>query len=397
MTTATRPKVLLIAAEASGDALGAGLAAALRRQLGGAVDFVGVGGPAMATAGVESAFDITELSVLGLLEGLSAYPRVLRRVADVEALARKERPDIAVLIDSWGFTLRVAHRLRRLDPSMPLIKYVGPQVWASRAGRAKVLAAAVDHLLSIHTFDAPYFEREGLAVTFVGNPALARNRDSASAERLRASLGAAPDQQILIMLPGSRPAEVKRLGPVYAEIARRLHQDRPELLMVLPVAETVSALVEAEVKGWGAPVRLLYGDEAKYDAMAGASVALACSGTVTTELAMAGCPMVVVYKVGHLTHFILSRLLTTRYATLFNVAAGEEVAPEFLQHDCTPERVLAALQARLDDPAFAARQSLAQSEALNKMGRGHGDPSDRAAAVVIKALRDRPRATAPPG
>ncbi|HET9161346.1 MAG TPA: lipid-A-disaccharide synthase, partial [Caulobacteraceae bacterium] len=160
---------MLVAAEASGDNLGASLARELKKRLGEGVRFVGVGGTQMAREGIESPFNIAELSVLGLVEGLMAYPRVVARVKDTAALAAREKPDIAVLIDSWGFTLRVAHALRRLDPKLPLIKYVGPQVWASRPGRAKTLAAAVDHLLSIHMFDAPYFEREGLAVTFVGN------------------------------------------------------------------------------------------------------------------------------------------------------------------------------------------------------------------------------------
>jgi lipid-A-disaccharide synthase len=389
MPAARRPKVMLVAAEASGDSLGAGLARALRARLGGEIDLVGVGGPAMGREGVASPFDISELSVLGLLEGLRAYPRVLRRVADVARLAARERPDAAVLIDSWGFTLRVARRLRRLDPDLPLIKYVGPQVWASRPGRAKVLARSVDRLLSIHAFDAPFFEKEGLPTTFVGTAALARDHADADPQRLRSALGAAPGQAMLLLLPGSRPAEIRRLGPVYADVAKALHAERPDLLMVLPVAETVAELVEAEVAGWAAPVRLLRGEEAKYDAMAAADLALACSGTVTTELALAGCPMVVTYRVGPMTHVILKRLLTTRYATLFNIAAGEAVAPEYLQDACAPGPLLEALRARLDDKELARRQALAQTAALARMGRGGGDPSERAAAVVAETLAGR--------
>src|SRR5438309_5416497 len=163
---------MLVAAEASGDDRGAGLARALKKRLGEGVRFVGVGGARMAAQGVQSPFDISELSILGLLEGLLAYPRVVRRADETAAIAARETPDVAVLIDSWGFTLRVAQRLRKLDPKLPLIKYVGPQVWATRPGRAKTLAATVDHLLSIHAFDAPFFEAQGLPVSFVGNAAL---------------------------------------------------------------------------------------------------------------------------------------------------------------------------------------------------------------------------------
>ncbi|HEX8472131.1 MAG TPA: lipid-A-disaccharide synthase, partial [Brevundimonas sp.] len=171
-------KIMLVAAEASGDALGAGLAKALRTRLPDAA-FVGVGGPKMAVEGVVSPFDIAELSILGWIEGLRAYDRVKARVADTVALAIRERPDAVVLIDSWGFTIRVAKALREALPVVPLIKYVGPQVWASRPGRAKTLAGAVDHLLALYTFDAPWFEAEGLATTVVGSSALHVDMDGA--------------------------------------------------------------------------------------------------------------------------------------------------------------------------------------------------------------------------
>ena len=212
------PTIMLVAAEASGDILGAELAAALRRRLGPGVRFVGVGGAHMAEQGVASPFDIAELSILGIFEGVRAYPRVRRRVRDTLALAARERPDIAVLIDSWGFTLRVAQGLRKLDPSIRRVKYVGPQVWASRPGRAKTLARAVDHLLTIHGFDAPWFEREGLATTFVGNSTLARDVSAADPGRLRAHIAAAAQAPILLVLPGSRPSEVARMLPPFATL-----------------------------------------------------------------------------------------------------------------------------------------------------------------------------------
>src|SRR5258708_12972138 len=204
---------MLVAAEASGDDRGAGLARALKRRLGDGVRFVGVGGERMAAEGVRSPFDIADISILGLLDGLIASPRIVRRANQTAALAQRERPDVAVLIDSWGFTLRVAQRLRRQIPGLPLIKYVGPQVWATRPGRAKTLAAAVDHLLSIHAFDAPYFEAEGLPVTFVGNSALSLDFSNADPKRLRTQIGAGAADPILLVLPGSRPAEIDRVFP----------------------------------------------------------------------------------------------------------------------------------------------------------------------------------------
>ena len=379
---------MLVAAEASGDILGAELAAALRKRLGERVRFVGVGGTRMAAQGVASPFDIAELSILGIFEGVRAYPRVKRRVRDTVALAARERPDIAVLIDSWGFTLRVAHGLRRLRRTLPLVKYVGPQVWASRPGRARTLARSVDHLLTIHGFDAPWFEREGLATTFVGNSTLARDVSAADPQRLRRHIGAADETPVLLVLPGSRPSEVSRLGPPFEDAVARLKTARPDLRVVVPAAPTVAGMLKASLATWRHPPDVVEGDALKLDAMAAATVALACSGSVTTELALLGCPMVVAYRVGPLTYRVLKRLVTARFITLFNIAAGEAVAPEFIQDDCTGERLAAALAERLDNPRLRRRQVQAQFEALDAMGRDPTlVPAERAADAVLGVLQ----------
>jgi lipid-A-disaccharide synthase len=383
-------KVMLVAAEASGDALGAGLARALQARLGeGGVTFVGVGGPRLAEVGVESPFDIAQLSILGLVDGLKAYGRVKARVGDTIALARREQPDVAVLIDSWGFTLRVAQGLRRDLPEIRTVKYVGPQVWASRPGRARTLARAVDHLFAIHVFDAPYFEAAGLATTFVGNPALSTDFSGADGARFRRSIGVRPDQDVVLVLPGSRPKEVERLAEPFVDALKRLTAGHPDMRVAVVVAETVAERVKAEVSHWPFPVCLVEGEGAKRDAMKGATVALTCSGTVSTELALAGCPIVVAYRFDRLTYAIAKLIVTTRTATLFNMAAGEHVAPEFIQDDCTGEKLAAAVSERLDDRGLRERQVAAQNAALDKMGRGGPDPSERAADALQALLRER--------
>ena len=381
--------VMLVAAEASGDDRGAGLARALKARLGDGVRFVGVGGERMAAEGVQSPFDIADISILGLVEGLLAYPRIVKRVGETVALAAREKPDVAVLIDSWGFTLRVAQGLRRLDPKLPLIKYVGPQVWATRPGRAKTLAATVDHLLSIHAFDAPWFEAQGLPVTFVGNSALSLDFSTAQPDRLREQIGAGPLDPILLVLPGSRPGEIERVLPPFEDAVRRLKAERPALHVVIAAAPTVSAMVKARVAGWPHRAHVIEGDEGKLDAMKAATVALACSGTVTTELALAGAPMVVGYRLGRLTYAILRRLIRTPYITLFNIAAQAFVAPELVQADCTGAKLAQAVAQRLDDPDLRQRQVLAQYAALDTMGRGGPDPSAAAAEAVLKLLAAR--------
>jgi lipid-A-disaccharide synthase len=382
---------MLVAGEASGDDRGAGLMRALKRRLGEGVRFVGVGGERMRAESLDSPFDIAELSVLGLLEGLAAYPKVLKRARQTAALAAQEKPDVAVLIDSWGFTLRVAHRLRRVDPKLPLIKYVGPQVWASRPGRARTTAKTYDRLLSIHAFDAPYFEAAGLPVTFVGNSALVADFSRADAGRLRREIGAGPDDPILLVLPGSRPGEIRRVLPAFADAVALLKAERPGLHVVVPAADTVAELVEAEVAQWAHPAHLIRGEGPRRDAMKAATVALACSGTVTTELALAGCPMVVGYRLAPLTHAILKRLITTKYVTLFNIAAQDFVAPELIQDDCNGPALAREAALRLDDAELRARQVARQFEALDKMGRGGPDPNEAAAQAVLEMVEGSKR------
>ena len=381
--------VLLVAAEASGDDRGAGLARALRQRLGDKVRFVGVGGENLAAEGLQSPFDIAELSILGLWEGLMAFPRVVRRADETAAIAAREKPDVAVLIDSWGFTLRVAQRLRKLDPSLPLIKYVGPQVWASRPGRAKTLAATVDHLLTIHAFDASYFEAAGLPTTFVGNATLSLDFSDAHPERLRREIGAEPDQPILLVLPGSRPSEIARVLPAFEDAVNILKAERPELQIVVPAAPTVLEAVKARVAGWPHRAHIIEGEAGKRDAFKAATVALACSGTVTTELALAGAPMVVGYRLGPITYALLKPLIRTKYVTLFNIAAQAFIAPELIQGHCNGAELAAEVAKRLDDPALRAAQVAAQDAALAKMGRGGPDPSEAAAAVVLKIVEER--------
>ena len=380
--------VMLVAAEASGDALGAGLAKALRRRLGDRVRFVGVGGAKMAGEGIESPFDIAQLSIIGIVESLRAYPRAMARLKDTLALAEREQPDVAVLIDSWGFNIRLAQALRRAHPNLPLVKYVAPQVWAYRPGRAKALAKAVDVLLSIQPMDKPFFDAAGLESVFVGNSALAKDFSHADPARLRAALGLTPDEPILLVLPGSRPSEIERVMPAFEDAVRRLKAQRPDLAVVVPAAFTVAEAVKARVAGWPFRAHVIEDEALKDDAMVAGTVALACSGTVTTELALAGCPMVVGYRTGAITYGLLKMLFKPSWVTLLNIAARQQIAPEYLQKALDGEALARAIATRLDDPGLRERQIADQNAALELMGRGMPDPSE-AAAEALLAFLDR--------
>ncbi|GGZ37382.1 lipid-A-disaccharide synthase [Asticcacaulis endophyticus] len=378
---------MLVAAEASGDVLGAGLMAQLKARSDVELRFVGVGGARMAALGLKSPFDIAQLSILGMVEGLKAYKRVKARVADTVALAVKDKPDAVILIDSWGFTLRVAHGIRAVMPDVALIKYVGPQVWATRPGRAKTLARSVDLLLALHPMDAPYFEREGLKTVVVGNPALNVDFTKADPDAVSRGIARKDGQQMLLVLPGSRPAEIKRLMPVFKATIERLLVERPDLKVVLPVADTVKALVHEAIGDIKDRVYLIDSEAEKLGAMKAADLALACSGTVSTELALAGCPMIIAYKVEPLTYYIFKALSSLKYVTLFNIVAGKVIAPEYLQKDCTVDNLVRAVRERLDNPQLRRSQIEAQYAALDQMGRGQRPPAELAAQSVVDFLK----------
>lgn len=382
-------KVMLVATEASADALGAGLAHALKARLGDGVSFVGVGGAKMAAEGVRSPFDIADLSLVGVFEIAGALPRALGLIEETVRLAEAEQPDVAVLIDSWAFTWRVARRLRLRAPKVAIVKYVAPQVWASRPGRARALARVCDHLMTLFEFETPYFEAVGLPTTFVGNPALSRDLSAADPARLRAAVGAGPDDPILLVLPGSRPSEIKRVMPAFENAAMRLAEAHPGLRLVVPAAHTVAEEVKARVAGWPRQGDVVEGEADKFAAMRAATLALACSGTVTMELAAAGCPMVIGYRGHPATAVIVRLLMRTPYLGLPNIAAGKAIAPELLQAHCNGPELARAAAALLDDPASRAAQVAALKAAVARLGAGGPDPHEAAAEVVLGVWRRR--------
>ncbi len=372
--------IFLVAAESSGDALGADLARALKYR-DRTLTIQGVGGPLMAQEGVESQADISGLAVLGFVDGLLAYARVKAAVAATVEAILKAKPTVVVLIDSWGFTLRVAQGVRAAAPEIKLVKYIGPQVWATRPGRAKTLAAAVDHLICIHDFELPFYEPYNLPCTVCGHPALGRF-SAGDGPAFRARQGFTRTEKIILVLPGSRSGEIRRIGPTLWQAAELLDRDR-DLRIVTVAANSVREQLTVQVP---AAVRIVDESE-KEDAFAAATVALAASGTVTTEVALQGTPLVIGYKLGWITWAIARAFLfKSKYATLMNVAADAEVAPEFIQTKCTPANIAGAAAPLLDSEDAREEQIRRQDEALAKMGRGGTPAADIAADVVLKVI-----------
>jgi len=374
-------RVFLVAAESSGDALGADLARELKAR-DASIQLMGVGGAQMAEEGIASQADISGLAVLGFIDGLLAYNRVKRAVAATVTAVLASKPDVVVLIDSWGFTLRVAHGVRASAPGIKLVKYIGPQVWATRPGRAKTLAAAVDHLICIHDFEVPFYEPFGLPCTVCGHPALGRFKPGDGAA-LRARQGFARKDKVILVLPGSRPAEIRRIGPTLWRAAEMLDAERSDVRLLVVAAGAVRDAVVAQAPA----VARIVDEHEKEDAFAAATVALAASGTVTTEVALQGTPLIVGYKLGWITWALMRMVLKAKYATLMNVAADAEVAPEFLQTRFSAENIARAAAPLIDDEDAREEQVRRQDDALAKMGRGCTPAAEIAADAVLAVMR----------
>jgi lipid-A-disaccharide synthase len=379
---------MLICGEPSGDQLGAQLMAALKQQAGADIRIVGVGGAAMQREGLESLFPLDATAVMGLREVVPAIPAILRRVRQAADFAVASRPDAVVLIDSPDFTHRIARAIKSRDPSIKTVNYVAPQVWASRAYRARAMARYFDLVLALFPFEVEFFERYGLKARFVGHPVIERRARMVGGAALRERLGIAPGAPLLALLPGSRSSEIRFIFPLFRAAVSLLAEKIPGLVTILPTVPHVMARVRAGAQGWPTPLHIVENEDDKYAAFDAANVALAASGTVTAELALARTPMVVAYRVGRLTFALANRLMTARYMTLVNILLDRPAVPEFKQYAATPE-ILAAQVARLfTDKAAAA----AQTEALNEFGRrlGEGDeaPSARAARVLLDFIAD---------
>ena len=376
------PLIYLIAGESSGDVLGARLIAALRArrpELG----FAGIGGEAMAAQGVASLFPMQDLALMGLLEVLPRLTHLRHRLRQAIVDIETRRPDMVVTIDSPGFTLRVLKAIRPLG--VKRIHYVAPQVWAWRESRVRHYPGLWDQLLCLLPFEPAFFARHGLPATFVGHPVLESGADRGDAARFRARHGIETTARIVTLMPGSRRTEVARLLTVLGAALERLGN----VLPIVPVAAPVAAAVRQATRSWTPRPVLVTEPQDKYDAFAASSAALTKSGTSTLELAMAGVPMVVAYRLNPLSAVIARRLVTVKYASVINLLAEREVVPELMQEACTPDRLASEMLTLLNDPAAAAAQVAACREALALLRPPAGLPSE-AAATAILCLLDQP-------
>ena len=361
--------------------------AGLKAVAGAGVKFSGVGGAAMEAQGLKSLYPLDSTAVMGLREVVPKIPAILRRVREACDFALATRPDAVVLIDSPDFTHRIAQQLKRRDPSIRTINYVAPQVWASRAYRARKMSHYFDLVLALLPFEAPFFEKYGLRSVFVGHPVVERAAKICGGAEFRTRHGIAPDAPLLVVLPGSRTNEIRFILPVFRDAVARIAARVPGLITVLPTIPHVAARVKAATENWPAPLHIVESETDKFAAFDAADVALAASGTVTTELALARKPMVVGYKAGWLTYVLALPLMNVKYITLINILLGREAVPEFLQARCNPDNLAGAVTKLLTDKDDAGHELHDLDEATALLGRGGEAPSVRAARAIVDFVR----------
>ena len=392
MTQDKEPLIYLIAGEPSGDLLASRLMRALREKTGGKVRFAGVGGETMIANGFESLFDSSELAVMGLAEVIPSIPRIMARIRQTVDDIVAKKPDVVITVDSWSFSARVNKGLRSLNTGIPQVHYVAPQVWAWKKRRAKTCGRYIDRLLALLPYEAKYFEPYGLKVDFVGHPVVEGGAAKGDGAVFRKTNNIPEQTKLLCVLPGSRRSETKYLLPVFQETVAALAKKYPEMHIVMPTVVTVEKTVREATANWALPVHIVTGESNRYDAFAACDAALAASGTVALELAMAKVPYTIAYKMSRISSFLARRLVKGRFANLVNILADREVVKEYLLENCTPEKLTAEVENLLGDAEYCQTQIRDAADVLKLLGAEDPVPPSRKAADVVLGMIEKPDA-----
>ncbi|MBR1207075.1 MULTISPECIES: lipid-A-disaccharide synthase [unclassified Bradyrhizobium] len=379
-----RGKIFLIATEESGDRLGAALMKVLRQRLGDAVQFSGVGGRQMTGEGIDPLFPIEELSIIGFAAVVKQLPKILQLIRRTADAVLDAAPDMLVIIDSPDFTHRVARRVRARNPNIPIVNYVSPSVWAWRPGRARAMRGYVDHVLALLPFEPEEYRKlQGPPCSYVGHPLTEQLTSLRPNEEEQKRRDAQPP--VLLVLPGSRRSEIRHHLALFGAALGQLNKQTP-FELVLPTMPHLEAMVREGVASWPVVPRLAVGETEKRAAFRVARAALAKSGTVTLELALSGIPMVTAYRVGAAEAFILRRAIRVSSVILANLVIGSDIIPEFLQENCTPDKLAHALGDVIADSPDRLRQLVAFATMDGKMSTGDQPPSVRAADIVLAEM-----------
>lgn len=376
-------RIAVVAGEASGDQLGASLLRAIAAK-GIAIEAFGVGGDVLVAEGLKTLFPQEDIAVMGIGPVIRKLPQLLRRIRETAAAIVAAKPDILVTIDAPDFCKRVAKRVRAAAPDIPIVHWVCPSVWAWRPGRAPAMRPYVDHVLCLLPFEPTALARlKGPPGTFVGHPLVERMPEMRPREAREVAARVSLDRQTVLLLPGSRMSELRRLLPLLLAAKAIATPPGDVIRWVIPTLPHLVGTIRTMLGAAGAGIEVVADKEGKLAAMREARAALAASGTVTLELALADIPMVATYKVANWEAAIARRLIKIPSAILPNIILGENVVPEFIQEAATPENLGQALRLLLLDSPEAARQHAAFAR-LETMMRTEGAlPSEKAAALVL--------------
>jgi len=380
--------IALVAGEHSGDQLGFKLMRALRDAHPWGVVFAGVGGEAMEAEGLKSLFPISDIAVMGILPVIARLRTVLKRIRETAEAIIAARPDGLVIIDSPDFTHRVARRVRKALPDLPIVDYVSPSVWAWRPGRAKAMLAYVDRVLGLLPFEPEAYVRlGGPRCVYVGHPLIERLAELRPNEDETRRRNAGPP--VLVVLPGSRRSEIRRLMADFGGALGLLREAIGPIDAVLPTLPHIEEEVRARAALWSVEPRIVLGEAAKFEAFRAARAALAASGTVTLELALAGVPLVGAYKVG-IVEAQLKYLIKVPSILLPNLILADRAIPEKLQRDCSPASLSVELAAIMQDGPERSEQLAALGRLDREMQLSDaGAPSAHAARAVLETIAAR--------
>ncbi|AJE03718.1 lipid-A-disaccharide synthase [Geobacter pickeringii] len=375
-----KKRVMIVAGEASGDLHGSNLVKEALR-LAPSLSFFGIGGSRMREAGVQTLVDASEMAVVGLVEVLAHFDVISRAFMAMRRILRNDPPDLLILIDYPDFNLMLAKVARRAG--VKVLYYISPQVWAWRVGRVRKIARLVDHMAVVFPFEVPFYEKEGVPVTFVGHPLADIVRPTMTRGEAVAALGLDPARRTVGLFPGSRRGEIARLFPIILESAAVLRQHYPDLQFVLPLAPSLTAAdIEPHLGASGLDVTVVR--ETVYDVMQVCDAIVSVSGTVTLEIALMGVPMVIIYTVSPLTYHVGKRLIKVDHIGICNIVAGERVVPELIQHEASAGRIAAEIGRYLDDGEYS--REVRKKLGMVKEKLGSGGCSEKVAAIVLNML-----------
>lgn len=373
-------RIMIVAGEASGDLHGSSLVKeALRKNQD--LSFFGIGGPKMREAGVTTLVDSSDMAVVGLIEVISHFPVIRRAFTTLKRIIRTDPPDLLILIDYPDFNLHLAKVAK--SAGVRVLYYISPQVWAWRVGRVKKIARLVDRMAVVFPFEVPFYEKEGVPVTFVGHPLVDTVQPTMTLTEAQSRFGIDPARRTVGLFPGSRKGEIRNLSATILKAAALLKKHFPDVQFILPLASSLTTTdIAPFLESPNLDVRVI--EEKVYDVMQVCDAIITVSGTVTLEAALMGVPMVIIYRVSPLTYAVGKRLIKVDHIGICNIVAGARVVRELIQDDAEPAWITAEIARILTDDDYAKEMRAKLAGIRAKLGSSGG--SARAAGLVLEML-----------